>query len=224
MNTTTTQNAICFRDGSDELAEKLLHELAGGRANICAMMGVKVFHHLLSQPGEHLGGVAFTYNPRLVSNRSNVFRLYALESGLRRMEWFSLPPYGKLTLVEGVTDVPPDKLEKVWWEHTGCALRMLWALDTRQMKFETGQMLITRGVTDNFSENEWHRCIERHVSGDWGDLCEEDIEANQQALKTGDRLLSAYKFPDGRKVYVITEAADDDGHREATTALLPSEY
>lgn len=224
MNTTTTQNAVRFGDVPYELAEKLLNELAGGRANICAMMGVKVFYPLNSQPGKHLGGVAFTYNPKLASNRSNVFRLYALESGLRLMEWCSLPPYGDLTVIESATDVPPDKLEKVWWEHTGCALRMLWALDTRRMKFETGRLLITRGAADALSEDEWHRCIERHVSGDWGDLCVEDIEANQQALKTGDRLLSAYKFPDGRKVYVITEAEDDNGHRVATTVLLPSEY
>jgi hypothetical protein len=28
----------------------------------------------------------------------------------------------------------------------------------------------------------------------------------------------------GAKIWIITEAADDDGQREATTILLPDEY
>lgn len=38
------------------------------------------------------------------------------------------------------------------------------------------------------------------------------------------RLLSAYLLKDGTKIWIITEAADDNGKREATTILLPEEY
>ncbi len=64
----------------------------------------------------------------------------------------------------------------------------------------------------------------RHAAGDWGDLDQEDMLANAAALKEGSRLLSAYRLKDGTKIWLITEATDDDGHQAATTALLPSEY
>jgi len=61
--------------------------------------------------------------------------------------------------------------------------------------------------------------IKRHVSGDWGDVCADDAEANEAALKDGDRILSVYHTSKGEKVYVITE-----WDRSATTVLLASEY
>ena len=61
--------------------------------------------------------------------------------------------------------------------------------------------------------------LDRHVRGDWGELCEEDRQMNAEALSTGGRLLSAYALPDGTRVWIITEA-----DRSATTLLLPHEY
>lgn len=60
--------------------------------------------------------------------------------------------------------------------------------------------------------------IARHVTGDWGDLCPEDVQANEAALRYGNRLLSVYRVGD-HTCYMITEA-----RREATTLLLRSEY
>ena len=62
-------------------------------------------------------------------------------------------------------------------------------------------------------------CLDRHQRGNWGDVCEEDREANEQALKDGDRLLSVFHGPLGTKFYIITE-----WDRSYTTVLLPSEY
>ncbi len=61
--------------------------------------------------------------------------------------------------------------------------------------------------------------IERHASGDWGEVDAHDRRANNRALKDGTRLLSAYTLPSGVKVWIITEAS-----REVTTILLPEEY
>ena len=61
--------------------------------------------------------------------------------------------------------------------------------------------------------------LDRHVCGDWGELDEDDCQANGQALSMGARLLSAYALPDGVRVRVITEA-----DHSATTLLLPEEY
>jgi hypothetical protein len=66
--------------------------------------------------------------------------------------------------------------------------------------------------------------LDRHVRGDWGDVDQEDWKLNDAALQDGSRLLSAYTTLKGVKVWCITEAADDSGHRSATTILLPSEY
>ena len=66
--------------------------------------------------------------------------------------------------------------------------------------------------------------LERHMACDWGEVCDEDKRANDQALVDGSRLLSAYTTLLGVKIWIITEAADDDGRRAATTALLPEEY
>jgi hypothetical protein len=61
--------------------------------------------------------------------------------------------------------------------------------------------------------------LDRHISGDWGDLCEEDKRMNDEAVRTRkDRIFSAYIY-DGVKFYVITE-----WDRSVTTILLPEEY
>ncbi len=66
--------------------------------------------------------------------------------------------------------------------------------------------------------------LSRHGAGDWGDVCDEDKRLNDEALKDGSRILSAYKTTTGVKLWIITEAADDNGQRAATTILLPEEY
>ena len=61
--------------------------------------------------------------------------------------------------------------------------------------------------------------LSRHIKGDWGEVCDEDKELNDQALIDGDRLLSAYRTLKNTRIWVITEA-----DRSATTILLPEEY
>ena len=59
----------------------------------------------------------------------------------------------------------------------------------------------------------------RHVMGDWGDLCDEDKQANDEAIADDLRILSAYRLSDGVKIWIITEC-----DRSVTTVLLPQEY
>ena len=61
--------------------------------------------------------------------------------------------------------------------------------------------------------------MRRHHCGDWGDLTEEDKQANEEALIHGDRILSHYKLDGSRRIYIITEA-----DRSSTCILLPEEY
>ena len=87
--------------------------------------------------------------------------------------------------------------------------------------FSVGQVVATPGALEAFEKSNQTPMafIQRHVRGDWGNLCEEDAEANNLALNDGSRLLSSYKLNDGTKVWVITEA-----DRSSTCVLLPSEY
>ena len=67
--------------------------------------------------------------------------------------------------------------------------------------------------------------VERHICKDWGDLPDDDNRLNDEALHDGSRILSAYVLPTTAvKIWIITEAADENGERDATTALLPEEY
>lgn len=64
----------------------------------------------------------------------------------------------------------------------------------------------------------------RHLAGDWGDLDLEDLDSNNEALRDGSRLFSAYHLERAGKIWIITEAANEAGERAATTILFPSEY
>ena len=63
--------------------------------------------------------------------------------------------------------------------------------------------------------------IHRFISDDWGDLCKEDCQSNEQAKKDGGRILGAYDTTRGR-VYVITD--DALANPKVTTLLYTSEY
>jgi hypothetical protein len=93
-------------------------------------------------------------------------------------------------------------------------------------RFELGQCVATPGALAAIEENRTYPIVflARHQSGDWGDLSANDKRANEHALIDGSRILSAYLLPDGRKLWVITEAINDDNRRASTCVLLPGEY
>jgi hypothetical protein len=93
-------------------------------------------------------------------------------------------------------------------------------------KFELGQVVGTPGALEALeaSGQSPSEFLKRHLRCEQGDLCSEDHELNASALQDGSRILSAFKTTTGVKVWVITEAQDGNGHRSATTLLLPEEY
>jgi hypothetical protein len=93
--------------------------------------------------------------------------------------------------------------------------------------FSFGPLVATPGALEALGRNgsTGLEYLQRHARGDWGDLCDGDKRSNDAALKTGARILSAYRLPDGTKIWIITDAEIDDNHnRQATTILLPDEY
>jgi hypothetical protein len=88
-------------------------------------------------------------------------------------------------------------------------------------KFDMGLVYATNGALAAFEKTDESSLVYlmRHVSGDWGDVSEDDRRSNAFALDNGLRLFSAFHLADGTKLWVITEA-----DRSMTTMLLPSEY
>lgn len=93
-------------------------------------------------------------------------------------------------------------------------------------KFNLGQLLATPGALEALQESGQPPgfFLRRHANGDWGEVCQQDGLLNDQSLIHGSRILSAYRTLQGTRLWIITEAADEAGHRLATTILLPEEY
>ena len=92
--------------------------------------------------------------------------------------------------------------------------------------FKPGRVLATPGALSALKHASQHASefLGRHLAGDWGVVSADDKAANDESLLDGSRLLSAYVLTTDVKIWIITEAVDDHGNREATTILLPDEY
>ncbi|MDD4910491.1 MAG: hypothetical protein PHR44_07445 [Candidatus Omnitrophica bacterium] len=89
--------------------------------------------------------------------------------------------------------------------------------------FVLGRVVCTRGINDALADNASFAkfvtgCLKRHVSGDWGDMDEQDKRENEFAIGKYLRLFSSYNYRD-KKIWIITEA-----DRSSTCVLFPDEY
>ena len=85
-------------------------------------------------------------------------------------------------------------------------------------KVPLGQIVITANAEATLNPDDVQKALGRHASGDWGEVCSEDAQLNDDALEYGDRLLSVYRSGDTR-FRIITE-----WDRSVTTVLLPEDY
>lgn len=85
--------------------------------------------------------------------------------------------------------------------------------------FQLGQVVSTPGALDQLRQAEIISSLRRHAACDWGDVCDEDRQTNNEALEHGLRLFSVYHSTNGVKFWIITEA-----DRSSTCVLLPEEY
>jgi hypothetical protein len=94
-------------------------------------------------------------------------------------------------------------------------------LTTTTTRFPLGRILATPGALDALKKagESPLRLLKRHVHGEFGNLHQDDLRANELAIRRGMRVLSAYVLSTEERVWVITEA-----DRSATTILLPEEY
>ena len=93
------------------------------------------------------------------------------------------------------------------------------ALPNIAQRFTLGRLVATPNALAQIPADDMLASLARHASGDWGDVCPEDWQANEQALCCGSRLFSAYHTGTGTKFWIITEA-----DRSVTTVLMPEDY
>lgn len=93
--------------------------------------------------------------------------------------------------------------------------------DRLRLLFPLGQIVTTHGAIAACEEAhaDPRLYLRRHVTGDWGDLEDGDKAANDAAVLSGARILSAYTLPSDERLWIITEA-----DRAYTTLLTPLEY
>lgn len=90
-----------------------------------------------------------------------------------------------------------------------------------EAKFRVGKIVATRALMEKIPDPDYAAgALQQHVSACWGVVDKEDWIGNDEALKTGGMLLSAYPLPDeAGNFWIITEA-----DRSVTTLMLPSDY
>lgn len=87
------------------------------------------------------------------------------------------------------------------------------------VKVPLGRIVATPAALGTVSQPDIVAALRRHAVGDWGNVTPDDRAANDDALKSGERLLSVYQSATGTTFWVLTEA-----DRSATTVLLPDDY
>jgi len=93
--------------------------------------------------------------------------------------------------------------------------------------FALGQIVTTPGALAEVDQSRLIHCLCRHMRGYWGCVCAEDRETNDEAVREGNRILSAYPIDEDKPcegfgentLWIITE-----WDRSVTTFLLPEEY
>jgi hypothetical protein len=93
-------------------------------------------------------------------------------------------------------------------------------------KFSLGRIVATPAALHalQYAGQAADEFLSRHVTGDWGDLDDEDRQTNNAALINGSRILSAYTTRMGTKIWIITEAVNEGGRRYSSCVLLPEDY
>jgi len=94
-------------------------------------------------------------------------------------------------------------------------------IEIAKFKFSIGKLVATPGAIEALADAKQSpmEFVARHIKGDWGEVCDEDRQANEDALRDGERLLSVYRTSKGVKIWIFTEA-----DRSSTCVLLPEEY
>lgn len=95
--------------------------------------------------------------------------------------------------------------------------------------FNIGKIIVTRRIYEAIKESdrfaaEVNLSLQRYAVKDWGNLSDDDKQANEESLKYPDDLylLAAYETCKG-KIWIITNRISENAGDNATTVCFPSE-
>lgn len=89
--------------------------------------------------------------------------------------------------------------------------------------------LMTRHLNDDIADSEEmakavYEAMQRFSNGDWGELCQDDKEANNQDLENRDgHVLARYKTPNG-DIYINLEFDEASMDSDVAMIMYCSEY
>jgi hypothetical protein len=91
------------------------------------------------------------------------------------------------------------------------------------MRFELGELYLTNGISNAKKHDigfyiEIMTALAYYISGEYGNIPWEDVQANEYAILNGLRVIGCYNTSKG-DIYIITEA-----DRSCTTILFCDEY
>lgn len=89
--------------------------------------------------------------------------------------------------------------------------------------FNIGKLVATPAALQVLQELDIIQVLGWHVTGAWEEMSQADRALNAQALKDGSRIFSSFEV-NGEKIWVITEAVNDEGIRASTCISLPEDY
>jgi len=93
------------------------------------------------------------------------------------------------------------------------------------MRHSLGRVVATAAVAAAVPQEVIIGLLDRHASGDWGDLDGEDKAANDADHSQAEgRLFSSYATEENGTVWVITEDLRGEGGGPITTVLFPADY
>ena len=98
-----------------------------------------------------------------------------------------------------------------------------WISRDKSMKrFKLGRICWTGGINEKMADDERFAkfvldSLKKYRTGNWGNVCDEDKQLNDEAVSNGSRILGAYEGM--YRIWIITEA-----DRSCTTILFPDEY
>jgi hypothetical protein len=93
------------------------------------------------------------------------------------------------------------------------------------MLHHLGRVVATAAVAADVPHAIITAFLDRHATGDWGDLDADDKAANEEAARTGDgRLFSSYTTAEHGTIWVITNDIRGEGEGPITTVLFTDDY
>lgn len=95
--------------------------------------------------------------------------------------------------------------------------------------FNMGTIVVTNGINQAMTESNQFKqevlfALENFSNKNWGILCEEDVQVNEDALQYPDDLylFGAYQTCKG-KIYIITNRKSEKAGDNCTTVCFPDE-